>query len=261
MAGPQVDFARLAGVLFGVTLCSAMGLAIINGMTKPRIDAIAKEKAILSRKGVLPKGTASVDDEAASFLVDLGPDWGQNAGDLQGILNSGQEAARKIRVFRGYDEAKEVTGYALSCELPDGYSGKIGFMVGMSYDQDAEEFKVSGSSILSHAETPGLGANIVHLSYSEKQAAKAEGRPPVPGYLQQYVGKGIEEVRLKKEDPPGPLDALTAATITSKAYTQAVRRVLAMANRNTDAFLNPPVPAATPEAPSHAEGEGVGHGE
>lgn len=244
MAGPQIDPGRLAGVLFGVCFTAATVLALVNSQTKPRIDAIAAKKAVAARKGVLPAGTVDVDGAEKAFHVDLSKGLTEHAAELGGILSDAQEKAAVLRVFRGYDEAGAVTGYAFSCELPDGYSGVIKFMVGVRHDAEAGEFRVAGSSVLEHAETPGLGANIDFVAYNEKVAAAAEDRVPVPGFLGQFRDQVAADIRLKKEDPPGPLDALTAATITSKAYAVAIRRVLGLCNRNTDQFLNPRQPAA-----------------
>jgi RnfABCDGE-type electron transport complex G subunit len=244
MAGPQIDPGRLAGVLFGVCFAAASTLAVVNAQTKPRIDAIAAQKAIAARKGVLPAGTAEVDTQEKAFFVDLSRGLGDQGAELTGILSDKQEKSQQVQVYRGYAEDGSVSGYALSCELPDGYSGVIKFMVGVRYDPEVEAFRVAGSTILEHAETPGLGANIDFVTYSEKVAAVEEARPPVPGFLGQFVDRVSETIRLKKEDPPGELDALTAATITSKAYAIAIRRVLGLCNRNTDQFLNPRPPAA-----------------
>ena len=238
MAAPQVNFVQLAGALFAVCLGSAVLLATVNSATKPIIEAKAKEKKAASRKGVLPTETARVDADEKSFLVNFSSDWAQNSSALAGIFSDSQEKDKAARVFRGYNAEDQVTGYVFSCQLPDGYSGAIDFLVGVNYDKDEGHFVVSGSTILKHAETPGLGANIEHISYSEKKAAKKEGRVPVPGFLQQYVNKSAQQMVLKKTDPKnGTLDALTAATITSKAYTQAMERVLAFCNRNTSLLL------------------------
>lgn len=243
MAGPQIDPGRLAGVLFGVCFTAAVLLAVVNGATKPRIEAIAAKKAISARKGVLPEDTREVDTDEKAFVVDLSKGFETHSAELSGILSDAEERARNIRVFRGYDGGGRVTGYALSCELPDGYSGVIKFMVGVRYDEAAGEFRVAGTSILEHGETPGLGANISFVPYAEKVLAKEEDREPVPAFLGQFRGKAVGEARLTKEDPPGQLDALTAATITSKAYTVALRRALGMCNRNVDQFLHPRAPA------------------
>lgn len=259
MAGPNVNFVQLSGALFAVCLGSAALLATVNSATKPIIDKTAQEKKAASRKGVLPRGTARVDGDGQQFSVSLKDGLARYGEDVAAVFSDAQEASEKLDVFRGYDEKDAVTGYVFSCQLPDGYSGTIDFLIGVQYDEAASEFQVAGSTILTHAETPGLGANIEHVSYTEKKEAKAEGRLPIPGFLKQFMGKTGAEMVLKKDDPKnGTLDALTAATITSKAYAKAVRRVLEFCNRNQSQFLDPvqaSAPDADAEEPSTGEAE------
>lgn len=93
-------------------------------------------------------------------------------------------------------------GYAIKV-APKGYGGPVEIMVGISADG-----KVSGIKILSHSETPGLGANA-----------------PLPKFSDQYKNKPTKDklevvkVAPKKETE---IQALTGATITSKAVTLGV---------------------------------------
>lgn len=95
-----------------------------------------------------------------------------------------------------------------------GYGGTLSLLVGVS-----PEGRVLGYSILSHKETPGLG----------DKAAK-------PAFTKQFKGLGLDKLRLKKDSPEGAVDALTAATITSRAVTlgvrEAVERALALRARD-----------------------------
>ncbi len=79
-----------------------------------------------------------------------------------------------------------------------GYSSIIELLVGV--DNDGE---IIGIKVLSQSETPGLGANIV----------KEE-------YLKQYIGKKQAEIKLNKDG--GEIDAITGATITSRAVANNV---------------------------------------
>jgi H+/Na+-translocating ferredoxin:NAD+ oxidoreductase subunit G len=83
-----------------------------------------------------------------------------------------------------------------------GYSGNIGIVIGL----DAGD-SVTGLKILSQSETPGLGAKIVERAF-----------------LDQFRGKRAESIALKKDDPSaGGIDAISAATISSRAVTNTVR--------------------------------------
>ena len=97
----------------------------------------------------------------------------------------------------------EVVGRVLTAST-QGYSGPIESLVGL----DAAG-AVSGVRVLVQTETPGLGAKITGQAY-----------------LAQYQGKKVEEVALKRDDPAGRIDAITAATISSRAFTRAVRKAI-----------------------------------
>ena len=96
----------------------------------------------------------------------------------------------------------QIAGYAIKV-TPKGYSGAVNIMVGIS-----TEGKVTGIKILSHTETPGLGANA-----------------PKPEFSGQYKDKPIEnKLEVVKIAPTkeNQIQAITGATITSKAVTLGV---------------------------------------
>lgn len=86
-----------------------------------------------------------------------------------------------------------------------GYSGTIDVMVGV----DAAGV-VQGARVLTQTETPGLGAKIVESSF-----------------MGQFAGRTADQVALRKDDSArGAIDAIAAATISSRAVTRAVRAAL-----------------------------------
>lgn len=96
------------------------------------------------------------------------------------------------------------TGYAIQV-APAGFSAEITMMVGVV---DGE---VSGISIISHTETAGLGA----VAAAKTSAGEA--------FRQQYIGQsGV----LAVSKDGGTIDALTGATITSRAVTEGVNAAL-----------------------------------
>ncbi|MFH0947903.1 MAG: RnfABCDGE type electron transport complex subunit G [Elusimicrobiota bacterium] len=100
----------------------------------------------------------------------------------------------------GFDDKNNVVGSVLKVTAT-GYSSEISALVGIDRD-----FKVTGVKILLHNETPGLGAKI-----SEKN------------FLSQFIGKISEKILLKKDSKDGEIDAITSATISSRAITNAIR--------------------------------------
>lgn len=104
-------------------------------------------------------------------------------------------------------KGSDTAGYALKV-LSKGYGGQIEMMVGISKDG-----KVEGIKILSHSETPGLGANA-----------------PQPKFSGQFKGKSIEKDLEVVKTAPGKdneIQAMTGATITSKAVTKGVNDAVA----------------------------------
>jgi electron transport complex protein RnfG len=97
----------------------------------------------------------------------------------------------------------QAIGRVLAASI-QGYSGPIEGLVGL----DAAGV-VSGVRVLVQTETPGLGAKII-----------------TPGFLGQFQGKKPEELALRRDDPAGRIDAITAATISSRALTTAVRKAI-----------------------------------
>ena len=100
---------------------------------------------------------------------------------------------------------KGANGYALEV-LPSGFDNTITMMVGID-----NEGKVLGISIVSHTETAGLGA----VAAAKTSAGEA--------FRGQFVGKS-GSVAVSKDG--GELDAITGATITSRAICVGVNAAL-----------------------------------
>lgn len=99
-----------------------------------------------------------------------------------------------------------VVGYAIKVE-PKGYGGPLEIMVGIETSG-----KIGGIKILSQHETPGLGANAVLPAFSGQ-------------YKRKSIDKQLEVVKTKVSSPY-KIDAMTGATITSKAVTLGVNEAI-----------------------------------
>ena len=98
------------------------------------------------------------------------------------------------------------TGYAVQVK-PSGFDGEIDMMVGI--DKDG---KVLGISVISHTETAGLGA------VAAADNAKGEA------FRNQFAGMS-GSVAVSKDG--GEVDAITGATITSRAVCDGINAALA----------------------------------
>jgi len=110
-----------------------------------------------------------------------------------------------IVFYEGTMDGKPV-GAVFTVISERGYGGPIRIMVGV----DPSGEKITGVRIAQHSETPGLGANIVQVRTGDDE----------PWFLKQFVGLTCDKMHLK---PDGVIDAVTAATISSAAVTDAVR--------------------------------------
>ena len=112
-----------------------------------------------------------------------------------------QEAAKQA-VLNGHED-----GVAIETAV-NGFGGEFRVMVGFD-----KEGNILGYEILEHQETPGLGSHMTHWF---KNADK-------PG--QNIIGRKAGNLTVSKDG--GDVDAITAATITSRAFLKAVNQAYA----------------------------------
>lgn len=104
--------------------------------------------------------------------------------------------------YEGYN-GEDVIGYVMVTSAK-GYGGDISVMTGILFDG-----KINKIAILSHNETPGLGANADTEDFTSR-------------FKQSIADGGVLEVVKDGNAADGQIDAITGATITSKAVTAAV---------------------------------------
>ncbi|MCU4176885.1 RnfABCDGE type electron transport complex subunit G [Carboxylicivirga sp. N1Y90] len=118
----------------------------------------------------------------------------------------------------------ELVGIAIEAVSPKGFSGNIKIMVGFKPDGTIINYQV-----LEHKETPGLGTKMADWFKTDK------GK-------QSILGKHPETNKLTVSKDGGEVDAITAATISSRAFLDAVRIAYETYNDNKS---NEPVAANT----------------
>lgn len=136
-------------------------------------------------------------------------------------------------IYRAYDADEQFVGAAVQTET-DGFGGKIKLMVGF----DAES-KIVDYAILEQTETPGLGTHIVEWF---KNADK-------PG--QNIIGRTADGA-MKVSKDGGDVDAITAATISSRAFLTAVNAAYATLHEQ-DAVSGATKQLPAPEAEQNVE--------
>ena len=135
----------------------------------------------------------------------------RSADDMFKAEDVDQKAAKQaisdLGVNATIDEVCTVgdTGYVITTTDKDGYGGDIQVSVGIQSDGT-----VTGVSFLSLSETAGLGMKAKE-----------------PSFYEQYVGKNPTKFAVSKDGGDGEqIDALSGATITSRAVTGAVNAAL-----------------------------------
>lgn len=178
-------------ILTVITLVAGIGLGFVYEITKEPIaqaqDAAKKE----AWQQVFPE--ASLDD-----FTEVDVD-----------TKAADQAIKDLGIKATIDEVCEVeggeAGYVVTTTDSEGYGGNIQITVGITSDGT-----VSGISILSISETAGLGMKATE-----------------PAFYTQYEGKQAEKFAVSKDGGDGePIDALSGATITSRAVTGAVNAAL-----------------------------------
>jgi len=101
-------------------------------------------------------------------------------------------------------EGDKLVGYAIESSVV-GFGGPLSLIVGITPDG-----VVYNTSVLAHSETPGLGAKC---NTDAKFMAQWKGFDP-----------SVKSLSVKKDG--GDVDAITASTITSRAYALAVENAL-----------------------------------
>jgi len=110
-----------------------------------------------------------------------------------------------------------LVGVAVESRSMKGFGGKISLIVGFD-----PQGKIINYVVLNHAETPGLGSKMDSWFKTDKNK-------------QSIIGKELSKGNLKVSKDGGDVDAITASTITSRAFLDAVNRAYtAYSGKNTD---------------------------
>lgn len=108
-----------------------------------------------------------------------------------------------IKVYTG-KKGGAVSGYAVETMTKAGFSGEIKMMVG--FKPDGEIYNIQ---VLEQNETPGLGSKMAD-----------PGNP----LILSFQGKNPANMKMAVTKDGGDVDAITASTISSRAYIDAVAR-------------------------------------
>ncbi len=184
-----------ANILFLITLIAGLVLGFVYELTKEPIR-LQEEKAI-------QEACQAVFADAANLgLVFQEENYVPGAAKQTELAQKGVEIGT---VYAAVTKGGEVYGYVVESTTKEGYGGNIVLYVGIT-----NEGTVSGVSILEIAETPGLGMNAETV------------------LVPQFKGVQTTEFTYTKtgSTAENEIDAISGATITTKAIVNAVNGAL-----------------------------------
>lgn len=222
--------AALVGVLTGVCVVAGVALAGGHAATHGRIAKQRYRFKLASVIKVLPK----CDNDPGADTVDV-------------KLRSG----KSVTVYRCRKGGK-VAAVAFSVDSEANknapYSGVIEVLVGIETTRGSIFFSESprrvGALVLKHSETPGLGAKIEGFDFLGQY-----GRHTLDGQGRSCVAPGrCRNWTVTKDDAAGLVDAISGATISSRAVTEIVKRALThYSDPGVRAQMTGPAAGAPPE--------------
>ena len=200
---------RLAAwlVLGIITVVAGLSLAITNEVTRDVIKKQAEQAEVDARIAVL--------SEAGDFL------------EIPREQLPGGDKSPLDGLFAGTTDG-ETVGH-VGKVVVTGYGGPIEIIAGVLPDGTISGVNIGGADF---AETPGLGAKARDVAFAE-----------------QFVGKKapLKIAASGAEDADNTIDAIAAATITSRAVLAGVNRIAS----EVDAYLNPETPGGLAEGTTY----------
>jgi electron transport complex protein RnfG len=191
MASKPSTFRNMVISLVSITLAASTALALVYNVTKAPIAKVQIENKNASIQLVLP----AFDNApfAEQFKIES---EGNDSLVCYPAKSNGQ-----------------LVGIAIETSSNKGYSGKISIMVGFKPDGTINNY-----SVIEHKETPGLGTKMADWFKTDKKD-------------QSILGKNPASTKLKVKKDGGDVDAITAATISSRAFCESIQRAY-------DAYIN-----------------------
>ncbi len=169
-------------------LASLLLVTLIAGLSLSFVNELTKE----------PKAKAKLEKKIKALRLVL-PSFDNNPVAKRIVVKK-ENIKDSVEIFPAFSE-KELTGIAVVGSSDKGFSGLIKLMIG--FDTTG---KIQNIVVLEQKETPGLGTKM-----KDKK------------YIKQYCGKNPSQNNLLVTKDGGEIDALTGATITSRAFSESVQ--------------------------------------
>jgi electron transport complex protein RnfG len=195
------NFINMTLVLTGSVLFAGFVLGSMSVITKEPIDAAKATKLQNAIRQVLPPFDRLSEPESVEM-----------------------DGSGTFMLYNAFDNNHNFVGAAVESFSKNGFSGEIKVMVGFD-----KQGNIVNYSVLEQKETPGLGTKMVDwfkpVEKTEKSVLeKLFGYEVKPiERKSSIIGKNPERDRLKVVKDGGEIDAITAATISSRAFLETIR--------------------------------------
>ncbi|MGP1348218.1 MAG: RnfABCDGE type electron transport complex subunit G [Stomatobaculum sp.] len=192
-AKKESSFVQDAIRLMLITLIAGLLLGIVYAVTYEPIQAAQQAATVKAYRQVYPDAADFADNADSDALIAA-------AGEKIAAQGFGNVLVDKV--VDAKDASGAVIGHVINTTSKDGFGGAISISVGVQ-----EDGTLNGIAFLSIAESAGLGMNARDTDW-----------------YQQFAGKKEEKYSVTKTGAANDseIDAISGATITSRAVTNAV---------------------------------------
>ncbi len=196
----KLGFLKDALILFAITLVAGACLGGVYEVTKGPIAQANLDAKSDAYRAVLP--------DAASFADDVDPSLIGEANEALAAMDFGSTSVDEA--VTGLDSSGSVLGHVITTTSNDGFGGAITVSVGI-----LEDGTVNGIEFLTLTETAGLGMNA-----------------DTPEFKMQFADQNVDQFTFTKDGStdPGMINAISGASITSRAVIGAVNTAVYFAN-------------------------------
>lgn len=197
MAKSKSSFLKNCIALLVITLVAGLALSAVNEITKEPIAKAEETARLEAYETVFPDAEFETPQDLDALL-----EGGQAAIDSAGL-----SGCTVSDILYANDANGNRIGYVVAAVSPSGYGGDISVAVGI----DSKTNTVTGFSVLSNSETAGLGAKCTDDEFTS-----------------QFKGKEATSIEYVKGGGAAgnQIDAISGATVTTNAVTEAVNSAL-----------------------------------
>ena len=213
MAKLESNLINMVLVLTGISLFAAVALGSVYSATQGPIEESKTAKQQNAIKEVLPAFDRLNEPEAI---------------EITGVGS--------FDIYKAFDSNDNFVGAAVESSR-NGFSGEIKIMVG--FDKDGN---IVNYSVLEQKETPGLGTKMVDWFKPQGKVEKSlieklfGFEVQVEERKSSIIGMNPANNKISVTKDGGEIDAITAATISSRAFLEAVQYAYAAYANNPEAI-------------------------